>query len=127
VSGDRRRPPGDGSVYLTTSAADILSYCRQRNCPWAIAEENLRKDYSGVYDPTKSGHMGYNWRRAVWHPTEQTIYGVHGNSGCLFRWARNGAAYVLSRVGGNGCIAPELIGIPSVVRMHKAVQQQSVI
>ena len=30
--------------------------------------------------------MGYNWRQVVWHPTEKVIYGVHGNSGYLFRF-----------------------------------------
>lgn len=78
--------PGDGSAYLTTSAGDILRYRYEPDRLETIAEENLRKDYFGVYDPTKPGHMGYNWRQAVWRPAEQSIYGVHGNSGYLFRF-----------------------------------------
>jgi hypothetical protein len=30
--------------------------------------------------------MGYNWRRIVWYPPEGVAYGVHGNSGYLFRF-----------------------------------------
>jgi len=78
--------PDDGSAYLTTSTGDILRYRYDRDSLETVAEENLRKDYFGVYDPTKPGHMGYNWRQAVWHPVEKVIYGVHGNSGYLFRF-----------------------------------------
>ena len=48
--------------------------------------EDLKKDYFGLYDPTSPGHMGYNWRQAFWHEGENVIYGVHGNSGYLFRF-----------------------------------------
>jgi hypothetical protein len=30
--------------------------------------------------------MGYNWRQVVWYPEEKVFYGVHGNSGYLFRF-----------------------------------------
>ena len=30
--------------------------------------------------------MGYNWRQVVWYPADKHIYGVHGNSGYLFRF-----------------------------------------
>ena len=30
--------------------------------------------------------MGYNWRQTVWYAPEKMIYGVHGNSGYLFRF-----------------------------------------
>ena len=33
--------------------------------------------------------MGYNWRQVFWHPEENVIYGVHGNSGYLFRYDRS--------------------------------------
>ena len=46
----------------------------------------MKKDYFGLYDPTFSGHMGYNWRQVVWYPAEKAFYGVHGNSGYLFRF-----------------------------------------
>ena len=46
----------------------------------------MRKDYFGVYDVASPGHMAYNWRQVVWHPREEAFYGVHGNSGYLFRY-----------------------------------------
>ena len=30
--------------------------------------------------------MGYNWRQALWRPSDKMIYAVHGNSGYLFRF-----------------------------------------
>lgn len=30
--------------------------------------------------------MGYHWRQALWHPKEEVIYAVHGNSGYLLRF-----------------------------------------
>jgi hypothetical protein len=30
--------------------------------------------------------MGYNWRQAVWVQSQRMVYGVHGNSGYLFRF-----------------------------------------
>jgi hypothetical protein len=30
--------------------------------------------------------MGYNWRRIIWYPREGVAYGVHGNSGYLFKF-----------------------------------------
>jgi hypothetical protein len=30
--------------------------------------------------------MGYNWRQTFWCPSDKLIYGVHGNSGYLFRF-----------------------------------------
>lgn len=78
--------PGDGSAYVTTSAGDILRYDCARDEVEKVVGADLRKDYFGTYDPTKPGHMGYNWRQAIWHPQESAIYGVHGNSGYLFRF-----------------------------------------
>src|SRR5262249_9050624 len=46
----------------------------------------LRKDYFGVYDVWTSGSMAYNWRQTFWYEPEKAIYGVHGNSGYLFRF-----------------------------------------
>ena len=78
--------PDDGSAYLTTSAGDILRHRPDRDGLERVAGVDLRKDYFGVYDPTQPGHMGYNWRQAVWHPGHKAIYAVHGNSGYLFRF-----------------------------------------
>ncbi|MCL5096715.1 MAG: hypothetical protein M1608_04145 [Candidatus Omnitrophica bacterium] len=78
--------PEDGSAYLTTSEGNILRYRGDRDAIETIKGEDLRKDYFGLYDPTSPGHMGYNWRQTAWCPSEKAIYGVHGNSGYLFRF-----------------------------------------
>jgi hypothetical protein len=44
------------------------------------------KDYFGLYDVTSPGHMAYNWRQTVWSKTYNAVFGVHGNSGYLFRF-----------------------------------------
>ncbi|MFN3325815.1 MAG: hypothetical protein ACK5AZ_20145 [Bryobacteraceae bacterium] len=78
--------PEDGSVYFTNGDGDILRYSYDSDSISVVEGDNLRKDYFGLYDPTSAGHMGYNWRQTFWHPGEKAIYGVHGNSGYLFRF-----------------------------------------
>ncbi len=78
--------PRDGSVYFTNADGDILRYRYDRDVVEKVDGEDLRKDYFGVYDPTSSGTMGYNWRQVAWYAPENMIYGVHGNSGYLFRF-----------------------------------------
>jgi hypothetical protein len=78
--------PGDGSVYYTVGDGDIFRYRYERDAVEMVAGDNMRKDYFGLYDPTSAGHMGYNWRQTVWYPAEKAVYGVHGNSGYLFRF-----------------------------------------
>jgi hypothetical protein len=78
--------PEDGSVYFTTSDGQILRYRYDKDAIETVAGEDMRKDYFGVYDPSTPGHLGYNWRQAFWHEPEKVIYGVHGNSGYLFRF-----------------------------------------
>jgi len=78
--------PGDGSCYFTTGDGDILRYRYDRDCIEAVPGDDMRKDYFGVYDPTSPGHMGYNWRQTIWYEPEKVVYGVHGNSGYLFRF-----------------------------------------
>ena len=51
-----------------------------------VQGEDMKKDYFGLYDPNQPGHMGYNWRQVFWHAPEKMVYGVHGNSGYLFRF-----------------------------------------
>ncbi|MGA8287905.1 MAG: hypothetical protein WB950_04340, partial [Acidobacteriaceae bacterium] len=59
---------------------------------------NLKKDYFGSYNPAMHG-MAYNWRAAVWVPSEQAIYGVNGRSGYLFRFdPRTRTVEVLTRL-----------------------------
>jgi hypothetical protein len=78
--------PEDGSVYFTTGDGDILRYRCDSDSIEVVEGEHMKKDYFGLYDPTSPGHMGYNWRQTIWHPAERVIYGVHGNSGYLFRF-----------------------------------------
>jgi len=78
--------PDDGSAYFTTSEGDIFRYRADTDTVEKIQGDNLRKDYFGIYDPTSPGHMGYNWRQTFYSKTDGMIYGVHGNSGYLFRF-----------------------------------------
>lgn len=78
--------PRDGAVYFTTGDGAIHRYRYDRDAVETIAGDNMNKDYFGVYDPTSPGHMAYNWRQIVWNPSDNKFYGVHGNSGYLFRF-----------------------------------------
>jgi hypothetical protein len=78
--------PGDGACYHTTGDGDIFRYNYGRDAVERVEGDDMRKDYFGLYDPTSPGHMGYNWRQTFWHPGEKAVYGVHGNSGYLFRF-----------------------------------------
>jgi hypothetical protein len=78
--------PDDGSVFFTTVDGLILRYMYDRDALEIIQGEDMKKDYFGSFDPSKPGHMGYNWRQAFWYAPARMIYGVHGNSGYLFRF-----------------------------------------
>lgn len=89
----------DGSAYLTTSEGAILRYAVETDRVEPVAGENMIKDYFGLYDPISPGHMGYNWRQTFWNPNDAWIYGVHGNSGYLFRFdPRSERMEVLDRI-----------------------------
>jgi len=76
----------DGSAYFTTSEGTILRYDAKTDSVGPVVGEDMKKDYFGQYDPTSPGHMGYNWRQVFWRAKDKMIYGVHGNSGYLFRF-----------------------------------------
>lgn len=76
----------DGTVYYSTSEGDIYSYNSAIGAVKKVEGVDLRLDYFGKYDPTRPGNMGYNWRSVVWYEPEGVAYGVHGNSGYLFRF-----------------------------------------
>lgn len=78
--------PGDGSAYYTDSEGTLHRYRVATDTVEPVQGDNLKKDYFGLYDPTSPGHMGYNWRQVVWVPSHNMVYGVHGNSGYLFRF-----------------------------------------
>ena len=77
--------PVDGSAYFTSSEGTIYR-CRLNENKYEALEDNMKKDYFGIYDPSSPGHMGYNWRQIVYSPMDKSFYGVHGNSGYLFRF-----------------------------------------
>jgi hypothetical protein len=78
--------PKTGRAWFTTSEGAIIAYQPETDAIAVIAGEDMKKDYFGLYDPTSPGHMGYNWRQTVWYPADKMVYGVHGNSGYLFRF-----------------------------------------
>lgn len=78
--------PTDGSAYFTRSTGEILRYDYRSEVVAPVVGDDLKKDYFGQYDITSPGHMAYNWRQVVWYEPDKMIYGVHGNSGYLFRF-----------------------------------------
>jgi hypothetical protein len=81
--------PESGRAWFTTSESSILVYKPESDSVETVPGEDLKKDYFGLYDPTSPGHMGYNWRQTVWYRPEGAVYGVHGNSGYLFKFEPN--------------------------------------
>jgi hypothetical protein len=91
--------PEDGSVYFSTGEGLIHRYRYERDAVETVAGDDLKKDYFGMYDATSPGHMAYNWRQVFYHPEDHMIYGVHGNSGYLFRFdPRTERVEVLQRI-----------------------------
>jgi hypothetical protein len=78
--------PATGRAWFSTSEGRIYGYSPAADSINPVEGEDLRKDYFGIYDPTSPGHMGYNWRQTAWHSGQKKVYGVHGNSGYLFRF-----------------------------------------
>ena len=77
--------PQDGSAYFTTGDGSIHRYDYDKDKVETVEGVNLKKDYFGSFNPSLHG-MAYNWRAAIWVPSEQAIYGVNGRSGYLFRF-----------------------------------------
>lgn len=78
--------PRDGIAYFSTSEGDIYTYDPSVKIIKKLDGIDLKLDYFGDYDPTRPGSMQFNWRRIIWMPEEEVAYGVHGNSGYLFRF-----------------------------------------
>ncbi|CAG4989838.1 hypothetical protein DYBT9275_00392 [Dyadobacter sp. CECT 9275] len=78
--------PESGSVFFSTAEGDIFTYNPDSAILEKLPDVDLRLDYFGKYDFTRPGSMCYNWRKIFWHPVEEVAYGVHGNSGYLFRF-----------------------------------------
>ena len=77
--------PADGTLYFTNAEGDIKYLKPGSDSIRTLQGEDMRKDYFGIYDIFTSGSMAYNWRQVFWYGPEKMIYGVHGNSGYLFR------------------------------------------
>jgi hypothetical protein len=78
--------PDNGSVFFTNAEGQIKCLRLGQDVVETIEGEDMRKDYFGTYDVFTSGSMAYNWRQVFWYSPEKMIYGVHGNSGYLFRF-----------------------------------------
>jgi hypothetical protein len=78
--------PEIGTVYFTNAEGDIFYYHPDEDVITKLEDVHLRRDYFGTYDISSAGSMGYNWRKIHWHPEEKVAYGIHGNSGYLFRF-----------------------------------------
>lgn len=78
--------PLTGNCYFSIANGDIHRYNLGTRKLEKLEDVNLRIDYFGKYDHTLPGSMGYNWRKIFWHSSENVAYGVHGNSGYLFRF-----------------------------------------
>lgn len=77
--------PDEGNVYFSIAEGEVFRYRPDRK-ELKRLEVDLRLDYFGKYDPTRPGSMAYNWRKVFWYPPEQVAYGIHGNSGYLFKF-----------------------------------------
>ena len=77
--------PTSGSVYATNAEGTIFRL-KVGSDVLEPLQEDMKKDYFGIYDPTSAGNMGYNWRQTIWYPGNKSFYGVHGNSGYLFQF-----------------------------------------
>jgi len=78
--------PDNGDVYLTNAEGDIRRLSLGKDAVETVEGEDMRKDYFGTYEVFTAGSMAYNWRQVFWYAPEKKIYGIHGNSGYLFRF-----------------------------------------
>lgn len=78
--------PRDGTCYFSTAEGSIYAYNPVAGNIGLVNGVDLKLDYFGKYDYTRPGSMGYNWRKIFWYEKDQVAYGVHGNSGYLFRF-----------------------------------------
>ncbi|MHA8063292.1 hypothetical protein [Aquirufa aurantiipilula] len=78
--------PQTGIAYFSTSEGYIYQIDPNSLKVERIEDLHLRLDYFGKYEPKYPGNMAYNWRQIIWYEPEQVAYGVHGNSGYLFKF-----------------------------------------
>lgn len=88
-----------GLVYYSVAEGDIFAYNPKTKSISKVEDVSLKIDYFGKYDPKDPGSMGYNWRSIFWYPPENVAYGVHGNSGYLFKFdPRNKKIEIVNRI-----------------------------
>jgi hypothetical protein len=75
-----------GYCYWTTIEGDIFYVDPMELKIHRLSNAHLRLDYFGKYEPSLPGTMGYHWRQIFWYAPEHVAYGVHGNSGYLFKF-----------------------------------------
>jgi len=78
--------PEDGTIYLTNADGQIKMLRLGQDVVETNEGEDMKKDYFGTYEVSTAGSMAYNWRQVFWYSPEKKVYGVHGNSGYLFRF-----------------------------------------
>lgn len=85
--------PALGGVMFSDATGSIWRYDweRQDKDLEIIPGATLKMPILGEWNPNKPGSMGYNWRQMVWYPRERMFYGIHGNTGQLFRFDSDGA------------------------------------
>ena len=80
--------PISGRAYVSTAEGEVLCYDREGDRTLTpLPGVPLRKAYFGrTFDVDSPGTMAWNWRQVLWCARERVFYGVHGNSGYLFRF-----------------------------------------
>lgn len=73
-------------AFFTTATGDVMRYNVSTDRLEKLEACTMRRDVLGQWDPDKPGHMGYNWRQIVRYTPRRGFYGVHGNTGFLFRF-----------------------------------------
>jgi hypothetical protein len=91
--------PDTGHCYYTTIEGDIFFVDPSNMRVEKLANVHLRLDYFGKYEPKAPGTMGYHWRQIFWYEAEKVAYGVHGNSGYLFKFdPKNQTIEIVERI-----------------------------
>lgn len=75
-----------GFCYFTNIEGDIFCVNPSEMKITPLTNVHMRLDYFGKFEAQWPGTMGYHWRQIFWYAPEKLAYGVHGNSGYLFKF-----------------------------------------
>lgn len=80
--------PDQGKAFFTSSAGEVFVWDGTQSGALLgkLTGWPMKRDIFGSWNPDQPGTMGYNWRQMVWYEPEKVFYGVHGNTGYLFRF-----------------------------------------